>query len=90
VPPFMGREYARGVEHALPWAGCATSGPPIRGRGPMPVQKPRVTVVIRGPVDGQMLARASHLGGMRPRTPAGGAITEDLCEVEEDACLREL
>ena len=28
-PPSTGREYARGVEHALLWAECATSGPPI-------------------------------------------------------------
>jgi hypothetical protein len=28
-PPSTGREYARGVEHALLWAEFATSGPPI-------------------------------------------------------------
>jgi hypothetical protein len=27
-PPSTGREYARGVEHALLWAECATSSPP--------------------------------------------------------------
>jgi len=28
-PPSTGREYARGVEHALLWAECATSCPPV-------------------------------------------------------------
>jgi hypothetical protein len=28
-PPSTGREYARGVEHALLWAESATSGPPV-------------------------------------------------------------
>jgi hypothetical protein len=28
-PPSIGREYARGVEHALLWAESATSGPPV-------------------------------------------------------------
>jgi hypothetical protein len=28
-PPSTGREYARGLEHALLWAERATSGPPI-------------------------------------------------------------
>jgi hypothetical protein len=36
-PPSNGREYARGVEHALLWAEFATSAPPTpakdRGRG---------------------------------------------------------
>ena len=27
--PATGREYARGVEHALLWAECATSCPPV-------------------------------------------------------------
>jgi uncharacterized membrane protein len=35
-PPSSGREYARGVEHALLWAEFATSAPPTAGadRGP--------------------------------------------------------
>ena len=28
-PPSVGREYARGVEHALLWAESVTSGPPV-------------------------------------------------------------
>jgi hypothetical protein len=28
-PPSTGREYARGVEHALLWAESVTSGPPV-------------------------------------------------------------
>jgi len=28
-PPSTGREYARGLEHALLWAERATSGPPV-------------------------------------------------------------
>jgi hypothetical protein len=28
-PPSTGRDYARGVEHALLWAESATSGPPV-------------------------------------------------------------
>jgi hypothetical protein len=31
-PPSTGRDYARGVEHALLWAESATSGPPVPAR----------------------------------------------------------
>jgi hypothetical protein len=33
-PPSTGREYARGVEHALLWAETATSGPPVPASDP--------------------------------------------------------
>jgi hypothetical protein len=43
--PATGREYARGVEHALLWAEFATSAPHLR-RGPRPVRQQRPTVEI--------------------------------------------
>jgi hypothetical protein len=48
VPPVIGREYARGVEHALPWAGCATSGHPPGPRTDAGSEATR-TVVTGGP-----------------------------------------
>ena len=73
---------------------CRGPGAPRRGHppGPRTDAGSEATSDRRNPGARrrQMLARASHLGGMRFRTPAGGAIIEDLCEVEEDACLREL
>jgi hypothetical protein len=35
-PPSPGREYARGLEHALLWAKNATSGPPVAAEGDRP------------------------------------------------------
>jgi hypothetical protein len=44
---------------------------------------------LRGPVDGRTLARLTS--GRNAAPDAGGwRDTEDLCEVEEDGCLREL
>jgi hypothetical protein len=85
-----GREYARGVEHALLWAEFATSAPPTpaedgdrSGSNERPLKS--------GSLDYSRGAGSAPGTGedALPWTRARSSITDDRREIEEDACLRE-
>ena len=89
--PAPGREYARGVEHALLWAEFATSAPPtsVEDRGPSGSNDRPSRSGSLGDGRGEVPRLAP--GQTRPpRARAGGPVTNHRRENEEDACLREL
>jgi hypothetical protein len=89
--PATGREYARGVEHALLWAEFATSAPPTSSRT---AARPAATTDRRDPgvsaTAGVLVPRLAPGQTRPPRARTGGPVTNHRRKNEEDTCLREL
>ena len=89
--PATGREYARGVEHALLWAEFATSAPPtsVEDHGPSGSNDRPSRSGSLGDGRGAGSAPCTRADAATPGA-VGGPVTNHRRENEEDACLREL